>query len=135
LIRIVVDTNILISAFLFGGKPEMVLERALLGHVSLVASREILNELEGVLCGRKFRYPPEIARSIVREFEPMCEMVAPTRKVAVVKADPYDNMVLECAVEARIDYVVSGDSHLLKLERFENIPILSPAQFLEVLQC
>jgi uncharacterized protein len=134
LIRIVVDTNILISAFLFGGKPEMVLERALLGHVSLVASRDILDELEGVLCGKKFRHPHEVAISIVREFEAMCEIVTPTRKVAVVKADPYDNMVLECAVEARVDYVVSGDSHLLKLERFENIPILSPAQFLEVLQ-
>jgi uncharacterized protein len=135
LIRIVVDTNILISAFLFGGKPEMVLERALLGHVSLVASRDILNELEGVLCGKKFRYPPEIARSIVREFETMCEIVAPTRSLAVVKADPYGNMVLECAVEAKVDYVVSGDSHLLKLERLEDIPILSPAQFLEALQC
>lgn len=134
MIRIVVDTNILISAFLFGGKPEMVLEKALLGHVSLVTSREILDELEGVLCGRKFRYPPEIARSIMREFEAMCEIVAPTRSLAVVKADPYDNMVLECAVEARVDYVVSGDSHLLKLERFEDIPILSPAQFLEVLE-
>ena len=54
--------------------------------------------------------------------------------VAVVKADPYDNMILECAVEARVDYVVSGDSHLLKLERFEDIPILSPAQFLDVLE-
>jgi putative PIN family toxin of toxin-antitoxin system len=134
LIRIVVDTNILISAFLFGGKPEMVLERALLGQVSLVASRDILDELEGVLCGRKFRYPPEIARSIVREVEAMCEIVAPTRSLAVVKADPYDNMVLECAVEARVDYVVSGDSHLLKLERFEDIPILSPAQFLKVVE-
>lgn len=132
--RIVVDTNILISAFLFGGKPEVVLERALLGHVSLVASRDILDELEGVLCGKKFRYPPEVARSIVRELEAMCEIVTPTRKVAVVKADPCDNMVLECAVEARVDYVVSGDSHLLKLERFEDIPILSPAQFLDVLE-
>jgi uncharacterized protein len=133
-IRIVVDTNILISAFLFGGKPEMVLDRALSGHVSLVASRDIFDELEGVLCGKKFRYPPKIARSIVRELEAMCEIVTPTRTLAVVKADPYDNMILECAVEARVDYVVSGDSHLLKLERFEDIPILSPAQFLEVLE-
>ena len=134
MIRIVVDTNILISAFLFGGKPEMVLEKALLGHVGLVASRDILNELEGVLCGRKFRYPPEIARRIVREFEAMCEIVTPTRNLAVVKADSYDNMVLECAVEARVDYVVSDDSHLLKLKRFEDIPILTPAQFLKVIK-
>ena len=132
MIRIVVDTNVLISALLFGGNPQMILERALLGYVSLVAPWDILDELEGVLCGKKFRYPREIARSIVREFEVMCEIVTPTRKVAVVKADPYDNMVLECAADARVDYVVSGDSHLLKLEQFEDIPILSPAQFLKV---
>lgn len=133
MIRIVIDTNALISALLFGGNPEMVLERALSGHVSVVASREILDEVEGVLCGKKFRYPWETARSIVRELEAMCEIVTPTRKMAVVKADPYDNMILECAVEAKADYVVSGDSHLLGLGQFEGIPILSPAQFLEVL--
>jgi uncharacterized protein len=134
LIRIVLDTNILISALLFGGNPEMVLERGLVGHVGLVLSRAILNELEGVLCGKKFRYPTEIARSIVRELEAICEIVTPTRNIAVVKVDPYDNMILECAVEAKADYVVSGDNHLLKLERFEDIPILSPAQFLDVVK-
>jgi uncharacterized protein len=50
----------------------------------------------------------------------------------VIKADPYDNVILECAVEARVDYVVSGDSHLFKLKRFEDTPILSPAQFLKI---
>ncbi len=70
----------------------------------------------------------------MHEFEAICEMVVPSRKLAAVKEDPYDNMVLECAVEARVDYVVSGDGHLLKLGRFEDIPILSPAQFLEVLE-
>ena len=64
---------------------------------------------------KEVQIPPEIARSIVREFEAMCEIVTPTRNLAVVKADPYDNMILECAVEAGVDYVVSGDSHLLKL--------------------
>jgi hypothetical protein len=51
-----------------------------------------------------------------------------------VKADPYDNMILECAVEAGVDYVVSGDNHVLELKPFEDIPILSPAQFLKVVE-
>ena len=134
MIRIVLDTNILISALLFGGKPEMVLERVLVGSVGLALSTDILAELEGVLCGKKFRYPPEVARSIVRELEAICEIVTPTRTITVVKADPYDNMILECAVEAKVDYVVSGDNHLLKLERFEDIQILTPAQFLEAVE-
>ena len=91
-----------------------------------------IKELEDVLCGRKFAYPPEISRTIVRELEAVSELVFPTRKIAAVKADPYDNLILECAVEAGVDYVVSGDNHLLELKRFEDIPILSPAQFLKV---
>lgn len=134
MIRIVLDTNILISALLFGGKPEMVLERVLAGHVGLVLSQDILDELEGVLRAKKFRYPVDIARSVVRELETLSEIVTPARTVAVVKEDPYDNMILECAIEAKVDYVVSGDNHLLRLERFEDIPILTPAQFLEVIE-
>lgn len=134
MIRIVLDTNVLISALLFGGNPQTVLEKTIMGQVSLVLSRNILNELQGVLCGKKFGYRPEIARSIVGELETIGELVAPTRKIAVVKADPYDNLILECAVKAKVDYVVSGDNHLLELKRFEGIPIMSPAQFLKVVE-
>lgn len=134
MIRLVLDTNVLISALLFGGNPQTVLEKMIMGQVGLVLSRDILNEFEGVLCGKKFGFPPEIARSIVRELEAIGEVVAPTRKIAIVKADPYDNLILECAVEAKVDYVVSGDNHLIELKRFEGIPILSPAQFLKVLE-
>jgi putative PIN family toxin of toxin-antitoxin system len=133
-IRIVLDTNVLISALFFGGNPQTVLEKAIMGQISLVLSKEILNEFEDVLCGRKFAYPPEISRTIVRELEAISELVFATRKIAAVKADPYDNRILECAVEAGVDYVVSGDTHLLELKRFEDIPILSPAQFLKVVE-
>jgi putative PIN family toxin of toxin-antitoxin system len=133
-IRIVLDTNVLISALFFGGNPQTVLEKAIMGQISLVLSREILNEFEEVLCGRKFAYPPAISRTIVRELEAISELVFPTRKIAAVKADPYDNLILECAVEAGVDYGVSGDNHLLELKRFEGIPILSPAQFLKVVE-
>jgi putative PIN family toxin of toxin-antitoxin system len=131
-IRIVLDTNVLISALLFGGNPQAVLEKAIMGQISLVLSREILTEFEDVLCGKKFAYPPEIARNIVRELEAVSELVFPARKIDAVKADPYDNLILECAVTAGVDFVVSGDNHLLELRRFEGIPILSPAQFLTV---
>lgn len=134
MIRIVLDTNVLISALFFDGNPQRILERAIMGKIGLVLSKEILNGFEDVLCGKKFAYPPEMARNIVRELEAVSELVFPTRKIAAVKADPYDNLILECAVKAGVDYAVSGDSHLLKLRRFEGIAILSPAQFLEVVE-
>jgi uncharacterized protein len=134
LIRVVLDTNVLISALFFGGNPRAVLEKAIMGQLSMFLSRGILNEFEGVLCGKKFRYPSEIARSSVGELEAISELVAPTCKLAVVKADPCDNLILECAVKAKADYVVSGDNHLLEMKRFEGVTILSPAQFLKVME-
>ncbi len=97
MIRIVLDTNVLISALFFGGNPQTVLEKAIMGQISLVLSSEILNEFEGD--AEDFAYPPEISRTIVRELEAISELVFPTRKIAAVKADPYDNRILECAVE------------------------------------
>ena len=69
MMKVVLDTNVLISALLFGGNPQRVLETVLSGVVNMVLSRQMLRELEDVLCGRKFRYPPDMARSIVREVE------------------------------------------------------------------
>ena len=133
MIRVVLDTNVLISGLLFGGNPQRVLETVLSGIVNMALSREMLHELEYVLCGRKFRYPPDTARSIVRELESISEFIVPTRKIPVVKTDPYDNMILECAAEAKAEYIVSGDAHLLRLEAFEGIAILNPAQFLDLI--
>ena len=132
--KIVLDTNVLVSAILFGGNPRQVLETILAGEVSLALSREILDELEGVLCRRKFGMAPEIVRSISRELESLCEMVTPNRRIIATISDPYDNMVLECAAEAKADYVVSGDAHLLDLCEFEGIKIINSARFLGMLR-
>ena len=127
---IVLDTNVIISALLFGGNPRMVLERVLTQTVRMSVSRKILDEVVGVLQGRKFRYPHEVALSIVRELESISDLVAPVRRIQAISVDPYDNMVLECAVTADADYIVSGDAHLLKLKEFEGIRIVTSAEFL-----
>jgi putative PIN family toxin of toxin-antitoxin system len=128
---IVIDTNVIISALLFGGKPQRVLEMVLTQTVRMAVSRKMLDEVAGVLRGRKFRYPHEVALSIVRELESVSDLVAPLRRIEAISADPYDNMVLECAVTADADYIVTGDAHLLELKEFESIRIVTPAQFLE----
>jgi hypothetical protein len=104
-----------------------------MGQLSMFLSRDIPNECEGVLCGNKFRYPSGIARSIVGALEAVSELVASTCKLAVVKADPCDNLVLECAAKAKADYMVSGDNYLLEMKRLEGVTILSPAQSLKVM--
>ena len=132
MIRIVLDTNVLVSAIVFGGNPRRVIESILEGSVHLTLSREILDELEGMLCRKKFGMSPQIARNISNELVSICDIVAPERRATVMTSDPYDNMVLECAAEAKADYIISGDTHLLDLCEFEGIKIVNPAQFLDI---
>jgi uncharacterized protein len=127
---IVLDTNVLIAAVAFGGKPREVLEKVISGTFAMAISVEMLAEFQGVLQGRKFRYPPAIVRSVVNELLAVSELGRPTMKVEQIKADPADNRILECAVESRAACIVTGDKHLLELGRFDGIPILDVAAFL-----
>jgi len=128
--RIVLDTNVLISAIVFGGRPREVLEKVISGTFAMAISAEMLAEFQGVLAGKKFRYPSGIVHTIVNELLAVSELVRPTIKVEQIKADPADNRILECALESRAACIVTGDRHLLELGQFEGIPILDVAAFL-----
>jgi putative PIN family toxin of toxin-antitoxin system len=128
--RIVLDTNVLIAAIAFGGRPREVLEKVISGTFAMAISAEMLAEFQGVLEGKKFRYPSAIVRTIVNELLAVSELVRPTMKVEQIKADPADNRILECALESRAACIVTGDRHLLELGRFEGISILDVAAFL-----
>ena len=127
---IVLDTNVLISAIVFGGRPRVVLEKVISGTFAMAISAEMLDEFQGVLEGRKFCYPSAIVRTIVNELLAVSELVRRTTKVKVIKADPADNHILECALESRVACILTGDRHLLGLGQFEGIPILDVATFL-----
>ena len=128
--RIVLDTNVLISAIVLGGRSREVLEKVIAGRLTMAISAEMLAEFQGVLEGKKFRYPSDIVRTIVHELLAVSELVRPRMKVEQIKADPADNRILECALESGAACIVSGDRHLLELGQFEGIPILDAAAFL-----
>jgi len=128
--RIVLDTNVLISAIVFGGRYREVLEKVIAGRFTMAISAEMLAEFQGVLEGKKFRYPSDIVRTIVHELLAVSELVRPRMKVEQIKAGPADNRILEWALESGAAFIVSGDRHLLELGRFEGIPILDAAVFL-----
>jgi putative PIN family toxin of toxin-antitoxin system len=128
--KIVLDTNLLISAIVFGGRPREVLEKVILGTFTMAISDEMLAEFQWVLEGRKFRYPTAIVRNIVNELLSVSELVRPTMKVEQIKADQADNRILECALESRASCIVTGDRHLLNPGQFEGIPILDVTSFL-----
>jgi putative PIN family toxin of toxin-antitoxin system len=130
-LKVVLDTNVLISAILFGGKPRQILEKAIRGEIRLCLSEPILEELKGVLQRSKFDYSPEMIQVILTELTGVSDFVNPSESISVVSEDPEDNRILECAVEAEANYIVTGDFHLLKLSRYRNIEVVNAVAFLE----
>ncbi len=127
--RIVLDTNVIVSALVFGGVPRTVLELADVGRCELFYSEPIQTEVRRVLA-EKFEWPSTMLDKVLPVLWSMGEQVFPSATVSVVAADPDDNLILECAVAAKADFIVSGDHHLLELRSFESTPILTPRQFL-----
>ena len=129
--RIVCDTNIFISALRFGGNLDKIIELAREGDIELITSPFILHEFERVLI-QKFHYKKEDAKSFRKNIEKICLQVNPTTRVSVIKQKEDDNRILECALEAKADYIVTGDTkHILPLKNFQGIKIVRAAQFLE----
>jgi uncharacterized protein len=132
--RVVLDTNVLISAFLSPvGKPFACLSWVL-ANATLIVSRELLEELETRLARPKFtKYLDESRRRAA--VADLALSAVQVELAGTVKAcrDPDDNKLLEIAAVGRADYLVTGDQDLLVLSTFQEIPILTPARFLEVL--
>lgn len=124
--RVVLDSNVIISGFLFGGHPAHLLECALAGRIRCFTSLPILDEVREVLQRPKFGLSPDQALTFIEELHELCDIVTPKRRVRAVVADPDDNAVLECALAANATLVVSGDSHLLDLKQWRHVRILTP---------
>ena len=133
MLKVVLDTNILISAILFGGNPRKILEKAIRGEIRLCISELILEELSGVLRRSKFDTSPERVQFILTELTGISDFVNPSETISLVLEDPDDNRILECAVEAKANYIITGDFHLLKLSRYRDIEIVNAFTFLEKL--
>ena len=127
--RIVVDTNVIISALVFGGLPRRVLDLAAAGMCSLYFSPPIQAEVERIL-EEKFGWSREEIQASTRTLWNFGTLIDPQISLAVVTDDPDDDRILECAVAAGADAIVSGDRHLLRLGSFQLIPVWPPRHFL-----
>src|SRR5579863_4440026 len=112
--RIVVDTNVIVSALIFGGLPRRVLDLAAQGVCQLYFSAPIQNEVERVL-EEKFGWSRDQIRARVGTVFSWGTSVHPLMSLAVIKDDPDDNRILECAVEAEAQAIISGDRDLVRL--------------------
>jgi putative PIN family toxin of toxin-antitoxin system len=128
--RVVADTNVFISAFLFGGLPRIFVDLGLNGGFSFVTSSALLDELDEKLRNR-FAVPEIELAAVLSQIKGKAVVVRPSFVLDAVPDDADDNRVLEAAVASSADFIVSGDKHLLRLGTYESVPILTVRKFLE----
>lgn len=125
--RLVLDTNVLVSAVLASGPPRTLLRSCTRGPNTLLVSAPTLEELADVLVRPVFRLTRAEVRLIVLTVLRTAQVVDTSTRLRVIAADPDDDRILELAVDGRADLLVSGDKHLLDLEEHAGVPIVPPA--------
>ena len=141
MIRVVLDTNVFVSALLIpDSPPARILELILAGNVRLVISPGIIKEL-----GSVFTYP-KLRKSLKKHgvtHEEVAEAILNILRIAAITPgselvqgaalDPADDMVLSCALEGQADFIISGDQDLIKLDSYKGVKIVPPANFLRII--
>lgn len=120
--RIVLDSNILISAFFWEGRERDLLRRCKKSEIELVSSPFILEEVGKVL-EQKFNVNEQSVHGYVREIFKTSHVVFVRGIIQEIQEDPSDNYILETAVNGKADVIVTGDKHLLKIHDFKDIVI------------
>jgi hypothetical protein len=132
--KIVCDTNVLVSGILFGGHARQIILLVSRGKLTNFISDDILHEAKDVLSRPKFKLSPQQLIAIIGLFRDTFELVYPVQQHKVVQSDPDDDRILDAAVEAQAEIIVSGDKHLLSLGLWRGIRMLSPAEFIKEIE-
>lgn len=132
--KVVYDTNIIISGLLFSGKQRELLKCVIDHSVQLIISHSIIKEISDVITRSKFKVRRELQVISVAELIEISTLVQPSKKVNIVENDPDDNMIIECAIEGNAEFIITGDSDLLKINSYEGIKIIDSNEFLSILQ-
>ena len=131
--RIVIDTNVIVSAYL-GGALETIIVAWKLGKFTLLVSNEITDEYHTVLRRPKFRIAYADLDDFFAFLLDQAEFVISSERVDIITADPTDNKFLEAALAGKADLIVSGDSHLLEVKEFRGIPVITAQKFIAELE-
>jgi putative PIN family toxin of toxin-antitoxin system len=138
--KAVLDSTVLVSAFLTeAGISRQLLRESETGNFQICTAEEILSETERVLSEyprirKRYRYPDEAVIEYVSLLRVVAQMITPLPKIKAVVRDPNDDMVIACAVKAKAQYIVSRDKDLLDLGSYQQITIISPEGFMQLLK-
>ena len=132
--RLFIDTNVVVSALLFGGVPGKLVPLLKSGRIRALASKEMIEEYLRVLTYPKFELSEEeINYLLYQEILPYFEIVWTKPGPVIVEEDPSDDMFIRCADAGKANTIISGDQHLLDLKSYGKVKILTPSQFLKQL--
>ncbi|MGC8856776.1 MAG: putative toxin-antitoxin system toxin component, PIN family [Anaerolineae bacterium] len=126
------DTNIFISSIL-GGNLGVIIDEWMAGKFKLIVSEAIAREYLDVINRPKFKILPIEIVTVTEYLLQHAEFVTPEERIVVIVTDPADNKFLEAAIAGKVNYIVSGDRHLLELGSFRGIPIIKAADFIALL--
>lgn len=130
--RIVFDTNVLLSATLWDGSvAQKLLFQLINSGTQIYSSKEILSEYGKVL-KRDFEYRDDEVQEITRIVLQVVTVIEPRERIQAVVNDPEDNKILECAIASESSYVATYDKHLLTLKKFREIRIITPEEALKL---
>ena len=136
--NITVDTNVLISATFWSGDSNKIIELVENGKLTLVLSKEIVQEFSEVLnyeeIQNKIKNKNLEMKYSLHKIISLSKIVDAKEKLDFVKEDPDDNKLLECAIEGNADYIITNDKHLLKLKEYKGISIIKPEDFLKLIR-
>lgn len=131
---VILDTNVLISSFLTPGNSRKIVELAARRKILVFSSPEIEEELRETLKNKLKYGKDELSQALITYREIIHKIVYPKKNLKVIAEDETDNRIIEAAVEGKVKYIISGDRHLLKLDKYKGIKILNPSGFLKLLK-
>ena len=130
-VKVVVDTNVLVSALLFGGKPGKLIPLWQRGRIRPLASKEIIDEYLRVFTYPKFKLSEEDVNFLLyHEILPHFEVIEAEPGPRIIRKDPEDDKFIRCALAGKAKLIISGDKHLLARQSYQKVKILSPVDFL-----
>ncbi|MCL2313615.1 MAG: putative toxin-antitoxin system toxin component, PIN family [Firmicutes bacterium] len=136
-LRIVLDTNVWVSALIWGGKPATIIEAAEQGKIDIFISEFIVEEISQVLSYPKIEkvYHTQLTRQqLMEQILKNTKIVEITTKLEAIKEHPADDKIIECAASAKADYIISGDKHLLNVSSYQKTPILPVSDFIKLIE-
>lgn len=132
MIKAVYDTNVIVSAALYEESlPALLLSLALEDEVRLFVSPALLHEYETVLKRPRFKLDENKIMELMKKINRTAVMVTPTKKLSILKTDEADNRILECALKARVNFIVTGNKRHFSFEEFKGVKIVTPREFID----